>query len=198
MHQKSILILCLILCGVLALAAGCTTPGTEANVTPTVTASSVRVSPEQLILTPADLPSGFSIAYIGKMAPGDPNCNASEFCYLEGVLISARSGETNMSTAIDQAVVLYSKPATRERLDSVLADQLPGVAGENLTTLADPGIGDVSAAYQVTIMSGDVPVDGYLVIFGIRDYYEIILVAGPDATENLAEEMARAAASKLS
>jgi hypothetical protein len=47
-------------------------------------------------------------------------------------------------------------------------------------------------------MSGDVPVDGYLVIFGIRDYYEIILVAGPDATENLAEEMARAAASKLS
>lgn len=198
MHQKGILILCMILCGVLALAAGCTIPGTEGNVPPTATSPAVRVSPEQLILTPAELPPGFSIAYIGKMAPGDPSCTASEFCYLEGVLISARSGETTMSTAIDQAVVLYSEPATRERLDSVLADQLPGVAGENLTTLADPGIGDVSAAYQVTLMSDNVPVDGYVVIFGIRDYYEIILVAGPDATVNLAEDMARAAASKLS
>jgi hypothetical protein len=198
MNQKSVLILCLALCGALILVAGCTTPGTQPNVTPAATATPPAVTAlDDLLLISADLPPGYSIVYMGEMGPGDPNCTASEVCFIEGYLVSARSGETNTSTAIDQAVVHYSKPATPATLETVLVDQLPGVASGNVTPLTNPAIGDASAAYLVSLPTATGPVDGYIVIFGKGDFYEIILVAGPDASESLATDMAKAAAAKL-
>jgi hypothetical protein len=195
MKRSVVIICCLALCSVLAIAAGCTSPvqtNATGSVTPTPPAT---VSLKDLTLSSDDLPQGYSIVYRGEMAPGDPNCSASEVCYLQGYFISAANGESNTSTIIDQAVVFYSKPAVSATLRAVLADQLPDIANGNLTPLADPGIGDASAAYRVTLPTAGGPVEGYIVIFGKGNLYEIFMVTGPDASERLVIDLARKASS---
>ncbi len=196
MNQKYVLVLFLALCGVMALAAGCTSP-TQPTVTPTaIPTTSAVVSLDDLLLSPADLPEGYSIVYREEMGPGDPNCTG-EVCYLGGYLLSARNGDSNTSSGIDQAIVRYNKPATAGTLFAVFADQLPDIAAGKLDPLPDPGLGDASAAYQFTLPTEGDPTAAYLVIFGKGDIYEIILVAGPDASEALAMDMAGTAVAKL-
>jgi hypothetical protein len=196
MNQKYVLVLFLALCGVLALAAGCTSP-TQPTVTPTATPPpSAVVSLDDLLLSLTDLPEGYSIVYQAEMSPGDPNCTR-EVCFIAGYLLSARNGDTNTSSGIDQAIARYNVSASPGTLSLVLADQLPSVASGNLTPLPDPGLGDASAAYRFTLQTEGGPMEAYLVIFGKGDIYEIILVAGPDTSESLAMEMAGKAAAKL-
>jgi hypothetical protein len=196
MNQKFVLILFLTICGVLALAAGCTSPVLPAR--PQPNATPVVFTPESIKDLPfvfSDLPQGYSIVYRSQMAPGNPNCT-SEVCYVAGYFTSAQNGQSNTST-IDQAVTIYNTTTTAGTLLPVLIDQIPDVASGNLTALPGPGLGDASAAYRFTIATSAGPVNGYLVIIERGNLYEIIMVIGPDASENLALDMAHKAATKL-
>jgi hypothetical protein len=198
MKRTYILVLFIALCGILALAAGCTSPiPSQETPTPTATVTTVASASEELkdlALSPEDLPAGYSLVYRGDMAPGDPNCTAPMICFLQGYFISASNGIDNTSTFIDQAIVIYNANATPETLRPVLDDQLRGVAsGGNFTELPDPGIGEASALYRFSLPTDGEPLEGYLVIFGKGNLYEIIMVRGPDASESVVVDLARKA-----
>lgn len=199
MKRIYITLLVLALRGILALAAGCTSPlPSQGNVTPTPTATVTSVASaskelRDLALSPQDLPPGYFVVY-QDMAPGDPNCTAPSVCFLQGFFVSASNETDNTSPIIDQAIVLYNANATPETLRQVLDDQLRGVASSgNLTALADPGIGDASALYQFTLPTNGEPLEGYLVIFGKGNLYEIIMIQDPGAAESIVVDLARKA-----
>jgi hypothetical protein len=199
MNRTYVLILFLVTCGALALAAGCTSPVVPAAPQPNATVTPMVFTPDSLkdlLLLPADLPEGYDVVYRGEMAPGNANCTG-EICYITGYFTSAATVESNITTTIDQAVAIYNKNASPENLLPVLADQLPDIAAGNLTPLADPALGDASAAYSFTLPTAGAPLDGYLVIFGKGNLYELIMVIGSKASETLATDMARTAAAKL-
>jgi hypothetical protein len=188
-------------CAVLAIVAGCTSPGIPAgqpNVSPVATP--MVFTPDvlrDLLLVQADLPEGYQISYHGEMSPGNASCTA-DICYLAGYFMSSTKGEGNTSTSIDQAVTIYNRNASQDNLLLVLSDQLPDiVASGNLTPLNDPGLGDVSASYGFTLPTTGAPIEGYITIFSKGNLYEVIMVIGPDASEGLAVDMAREAAAKL-
>lgn len=200
MKRRYIPVLFLALCGVLAIAAGCTSPAVpQGNATPTPTATVTTVASaydalRDIALSAEDLPSGYSLVYRGEMAPGDPNCTAPSACFLQGFFTSASNGSDNTSTIIDQAIVIYNVNATPENLRPVLDDQLRGIAsGGNFTALPDPGIGDVSALYRFSLPTDGESLEGYLVIFGRGNLYEIVMVRGPDASESVVVDLARKA-----
>ncbi|NTV00068.1 MAG: hypothetical protein HGA55_02970 [Methanoregulaceae archaeon] len=197
MKRKYIPVLFSALCGILALAAGCSSLVTpEGNATPTATVTNVASAYDALrgmALSPQDLPAGYSLVYRGEMRPGDPNCTA-EVCFLQGYFISASNGTDNASTIIDQAIVIYNVNAMPETLRPVLDNQLQvNASGGNFTALADPGIGDVSALYRFSLPTDGEPIEGYLVIFGKGNLYEIIMVRGPDASETMVVDLAKKA-----
>jgi hypothetical protein len=143
---------------------------------------------KDLSLSPQDLPAGYSLVYRGEMRPGDPNCTAPS-CFLQGYFVSASNGSDNSSTVINQAIVLYNTDATPDSLRPVLEDQLRDFSA-NLTALSDPDIGDASAFYQFT---GENYGEGYLLIFGKGNVYEIFMVWGQDASESMVIELAKKA-----
>jgi hypothetical protein len=193
MKQKYLPLLFMVLCGILVLAAGCTSPvpGGNHTATPTATVTpvaSARDALKDLALSPQDLPPGYSLVYRGEMRPGDPNCTASA-CFLQGYFISASNGTDNTSTVINQAIVIYDVDATPDSLGPVLTDQLRDLSS-NLTTLPDPDLGDASAFYRFERPDYG---DGYLLIFGKGNVYEIIMVWGPDASESMVIDLAKKA-----
>lgn len=224
MKNMNVIILIFCFAMVMAFVAGCTTnapsspaaprPSTEVpvstvtaaenpvpSVVPTPAPSGSPTSPltglKQFILSPADFPDGYSLIYEGEMVPGDENCTADRLCYLEGYSLSMVTGDANNSTLVDHMVSRYSKPVTPETLNAILADQLPEIASGTPTMISAPSLGDGSAAYRFEFPSPEVPVQGYLVIFGRGDLYEIIMVIGTDANERLAFDLARKSADKL-
>jgi hypothetical protein len=193
MNRKYLPVLLMVLCGVLVLASGCTSPlpqSANGTSTPTATITPVASASDalkDLALSPQDLPQGYSLVYREEMRPGDPNCTA-EVCFLQGYFVN---GTDTKSTFINQAIVLYNTDATPASLDKVLMDQLPNFSA-NLMTLSNPDIGDASAFYQFT--QGDNG-EGYLLIFGKGNLYEIIMVRGPDASETMVVDLAKKALS---
>ena len=194
MKQKYLPLLFMVLCGMLVLAAGCISPVQNGNHTaiPTATVTPVASASDalkDLALSPQDLPPGYSLVYRGEMRPGDPNCTAPSVCFLQGYFISASNGTDNTSTVINQAIVIYNADATPATLGPVLADQLRDLSG-NLTPLPDPGIGDASAFYRYTRGEN---AEGYILIFGKGNVYEIFMIWGPDASENMVVDLAKKA-----
>ncbi len=195
MKRTFILISLLAVCGFLALAAGCTSSvPPQQNVTGTP-GPSTSPSLRDMVLSQADLPAGYTIVYRGEMAPGDKNCTPADLCFVQGYFITANNGQTNTSTNIDMALLTYSRDPSAANLEEVVADQIPEIAEGNLTRLANPGIGDVSALYQFSIPGASQP--SYLIIFGKGRFYEMILVNGPDASESRITGLAGKAVAKL-
>lgn len=192
--KRTIILVCLLAaCGFLALAAGCTS-SVPVNATQTP-APSVSTSLRDLVLTQADLPPGYSIVYRGEMAPPNQTCNPADLCFIRGYFTSADNGQNNTSSNIDIALLSYNRNPSATNLEDVFADQLPEIANGNITRLADPGIGDVSALYEFPLPG--VPQPSYLIVFGKGRFYEMILVNGPDASANLVTSLARKAVAKL-
>jgi hypothetical protein len=198
MKHRYLSLLFMLLCVILVLAAGCTSPvQPEENRTPSPTATITPVASasdalRDLALSPEDLPPGYSLVYRGEMRPGEPNCTA-QVCFLQGYFITASNGINNTSTVINQAIVIYDADTTPASLRPVLEDQLRDFAATaNLTPLPDPGIGDASALYR---FSREDYGEGYLLIFGKGNVYEIIMVWGPDASETMVVDLAKKALS---
>ncbi len=192
MKQKYLPLLLMVAFGILVLATGCTSPIQEGNRTPSATATVTPVASandalKDLALTSEDLPDGYSLVYRGDMRPGDQNCTAPSTCFLQGYFVSASNGADNTSTVINQAIVIYNVDATADTLRPVIMDQLRDLSG-NLTTLPAPGLGDASAFYRYTRGEN---ADGYILIFGKGNVYEIFMVWGPDATESMVLDLAR-------
>jgi len=222
--ERSCVLVLLALAMVLAFAAGCTSSAPGSNVMPqqttqvagpaatatetaqaTAVATDVAIPPSAshtaplraLVLEAADLPDGYSLIYEGEMLPGAEDCPEGEFCYLEGYSVSMVTGDAENSTLVDQTISRYSGHATEETLDAVLADQFPEIMAADIIALKAPPLGDASAAYRFRFPSTGDAVEGYLVIFGKGEVHEMIMVIGTGAGENLALDLAKKAASKI-
>ncbi len=149
------------------------------------------------LLNPSDFPEGYTLVQEGAMLPGDEECPAGEFCYLGGYSISMVTGDDQNTTLVDQMVSRYTLTATKETLNEVLMDQFPEIADGSPAEIPAPPLGDAGVAYRFEFPSTEAPLNGFLVIFGRGNLYEIIMIIGTDADELLAFDLATKASARL-
>lgn len=195
------------------LACGCTSP-TAAPSSPSspattaspgaipATATGEETSPDALpgmALKLSDFPSGYVIVYEGEALPPDESTLLSDPDYLGGYTITASNESSELSSGelVDQLILVYRKPVTREHLEAVFLQSYPELASWSLSPLDDPGIGDAGIAYQ--FMYPNASLNGFVIAFGKGDVYEILVtMAGDDsANYSLLEDLAISAAAKI-
>lgn len=153
----------------------------------------------EMALKLSDFPSGFELIYEGETLPPDESSLLSDPYYQGGysITVSNESPELSAGEMVDQMILVYSRPATRERLEEVFFAHYPELSNWSLTSLPDPGIGDASIAYH--FVYPETTLTGYTIIFGKGDVYEIIMTMRGDDTAEYAliEDIARKAAGKI-
>ena len=202
-HQKIILIAIL---AVAVVVSGCTTQTGNPSA-PTAATSPVSTRPAGtsldtlpgMALALTDLPPGFEMIYEGETLPPDESTLLSDPDYQGGysVSFSNESSELSAGGLIDQTILVYSRPVTREYLKEVFFANYPDIANWSLTPLADPGLGDASVAYG--FVYPNTTLSGYMVAFGKGDVYEFVLTMATDETTDytLLQDLARKAASRV-
>lgn len=185
---------------------GCTSqtgvPTTPSTVTTGVTSNSAPTPLEKLpemALGLSDFPPGFELIYEGETFPPDESSLLSDPYYRGGysITVSNESPELSAGEMVDQMILVYSRPATRERLEEVFFANYPELSNWSLSSLPDPGIGDASIAYH--FVYPETTLSGSTIIFGKGDVYEIIMTMRGDDTADYAllEETARKAAGMI-
>ncbi len=177
--------------------AGTATPGTPPATGP-VKETSVDVLPG-MALKQSDFPRGYVMVYEGEAIPPDESTLLSDPDYLGGYTVTASNESSELSSGelVDQLILVYRKPVTRENLEVVFLESYPDLATWSLSSIDDPGIGDASIAYQ--FMYPNASLNGYVIAFGKADVFEIfVTMAGDDsANYSLLEDLAKKAAVKL-
>lgn len=147
----------------------------------------------------SDFPPGFELIYEGETLPPDESSLLSDPYYQGGysITVSNESPELSAGEMVDQMILVYSRPAIRERLEEVFFANYPELSNWSLSSLPDPGIGDASIAYH--FVYPDTTLSGSAIIFGKGDVYEIIMTMRGDDTADytLLKETARKAAGKI-
>lgn len=188
----------------MVLACGCSSqpaaPSSPSS--PAETASAKETSPDALpgmALKLADFPTGYVMVYEGEYMPPDESTLLSDPDYLGGYTVTASNESTEPSSGelVDQLILVYRKPVTRENLELVFLQSYPELATWSLSSIDDPGIGDAGIAYQ--FMYPNASLNGFVIAFGKGDVYEIfVTMAGDDsANYSLLEDLAKKAAVKL-
>lgn len=188
------------------LAAGCAsqtgTPSAPPGDAPQAGTPMVTTSPEDLAafaLDLSDLPRGFEQIFEGEILPPDESTllGDQDFVGSYSFAASNESEELAAGELVEQIVILYHKPASREHLDTLVKAFYPEFSSWSLSPLPDPGIGDVSSAYHFS--DSGTTLSGYLVVFGEGEVYSILMTMRGDETADyaLAREMAEKAAEKI-
>jgi hypothetical protein len=130
----------------------------------------------------SDFPEGFELIYAGDTEPPAESTLLADPAYRGGysVTVSNESSDFPTGELVDQIVLIYSRPVTRERLAEVFTENYPELSTWPLTTLEDPGIGDASIAYHFTYP--DTTLSGYTIAFGRKDVYQILTTMTGDGT----------------
>ena len=197
-------LLAAVLAGIL-FSCGCTsqpTSSTRAG-TPTMSAiSAVGTSPDMLpaiALDLSDFPEGFELIYAGETEPPAESVLLSDPAYRGGysVTVSNESSDFPTGELVDQIVLIYSRPVTRERLAEVFTENYPELSTWPLSPLPEPGIGEASIAYHFAYP--ETTLSGYTIVFGKGDVYQIVTTMTGDGTADYGflQEIARKAAAKF-
>jgi len=198
-------LLAVALAGVVMIS-GCTSQ-TGAPFTPTASASTMATPVEMtsletlsgMALEVSDFPPGFELLFEGETMPPEESTLLSDPSYQGGYSVTVSNESSDLATGelIEQVILVYTQPATRERLDEVFLANYPEFSDWSLSQLKDPGIGDASVAYRFAYPN--TTLSGYSIGFGKGDVYEILLtMAGDDTADyDLLEAIARKAASKV-
>lgn len=185
---------------------GCTSQTEVAptqSATPTREASPSAPTPLEMLpgmaLELSEFPPGFELVYEGETLPPDESSLLSDPYYQGGysITVSNESPELSAGEMVDQMILVYTRPATREKLEEIFFAHYPELANWSLSSLPDPGIGDASIAYH--FIYPETTLSGYTIAFGKGDVYEIIMTMRGDDTADytLAEETAKKAAGKI-
>lgn len=180
-------LLAAVLAGIL-FSCGCTSQpasSTQAGAATTSVISAVETSPDMLpviALHLSDFPEGFELIYAGDTEPPAESTLLADPAYRGGYSLTVSNESSDFPTGelVDQIVLIYSRPVTRERLAEVFTENYPELSTWPLTTLEDPGIGDASIAYHFTYP--DTTLSGYTIAFGRKDVYQILTTMTGDGT----------------
>ncbi|MDD1715493.1 MAG: hypothetical protein LUQ01_00690, partial [Methanolinea sp.] len=190
-------------CGCTSQTAGPSSPaGTASPATPSATVPVKETSLDALpgmALKLSDFPKGYVMVYEGEAMPPDESTLLSDPDYLGGYTVTASNESSELSSGelVDQLILVYRKPVTRENLETVFLQSYPELANWSLSPIDDPGIGDAGIAYQ--FMYPNASLNGFVIAFGKGDIFEIfVTMAGDDsANYSLLEDLAKKAVSKI-
>ncbi|MCX6694358.1 MAG: hypothetical protein NT074_07425 [Methanomicrobiales archaeon] len=176
-------------------------PSPPVTTSPAVTPNTPP-SPEKMALVASDFPAGFSILYAGETAP-DENCTEKNFCTTGGYSVSAgnTSGTSADGMLLDQTILIYTQPATKERLSTVFDASYPELSSWGITPLPDPQISDMCLAWRFAVpqaaMPGNATLGGYALTFGKGGVYEIFVAIGTQSDYTLVKDLAGKAAARV-
>ena len=216
--QRSILFgLCLIICAAI-LGAGCTSlsgagsapaPGTA------TTAPSANVSLAPLALTPADVPTGYTLVSARQKSADEMSTLARDLGWKQGyvVVYSTPANSTVKPTTITQTLTVYSDKSTTDMVSLVYSNEQQQ-KGLVFSDLAQPATGADTRAFSAvpvnvtpTATTGSMsaladnsrttPAEGYTeVIFGKGTVLEVIRMTGPAAQYDTLKALAETAYAK--
>ena len=215
--QRSILFgLCLIICAAI-LGAGCTSlsgagsapaPGTA------TTAPSANVSLAPLALTPADVPTGYTLVSARQKSADEMSTLARDLGWKQGyvVVYSTPANSTVKPTTITQTLTVYSNKSMTDMVSLVYSNE-EQQKGLVFSDLAQPATGAGTQAFSAVPVnatptvttgmagfaenSGTTPAEGYTeVIFGKGAVLEVIRMTGPAAQYDTLKTLAETAYAK--
>jgi hypothetical protein len=188
------------------LAAGCASqtggPSAPSGDTSQAGTPAATASPEDvaaLALDLSDFPQGYELIFEGEILPPDesPLLGDRDFVGSYSFAASNESEELAAGEFVEQIIILYHKPPSRENLDILVKAFYPEFSSWSLSPLPDPGIGDVSSAYHFSDSS--TTLSGHLIAFGESEVYCVIMTMRGDGTADyaLTKEIAEKAAEKI-
>ena len=151
-----------------------------------------------LSLAASDLPAGYLL--ISEFSPliPDDECTG-DFCLLNGGGITAEKTADSGNISVDQMVMVYSKPVTKDLLVQVFNESYPELSTCNIGELIAPEIGNARVAFNYTVPESigpkNPPLTGYVMVFGTGDIYEVFKSTG--GTYEDLKEITGVAAGKL-
>jgi hypothetical protein len=152
-----------------------------------------------LALEEKDLSAGYVIDQEFSPILLDDTCTG-DFCLIDGGSFSASKNAATGNLSIDQEIMVYSKPVTKDLLILAFNETYPELSTWNLAEQKAPEIGNVSIAFKYTVPEAigpkNPPLTGYVIAFGTGDVYEIF--KSTDGTYDDLKESAEVAATKLS
>lgn len=156
-----------------------------------------KKEPSELALTLSDLPDEYTIVERTERTKSDVSKEGLELGWKKGYYVRfAKVDKDNpyMVTVIEQLISIY--PA--ENISKVIV--LPTESSENRTyeELSNPGIGDKSRAFRITVKDefGEEK-RVYMIEFIKKDVYEALYMHGTVTDYELLKEIARKAAEKI-
>jgi len=151
-----------------------------------------------LSLEASDLPAGYVIDLPFSSFEDEIKCDG-DFCVVTGGSFSISKTAESGNISVNQEILVYSQPVTKELLVQVFNESYPELSTWNIGDLADPDIGNESVAFNYTVPETIGPKDpaltGYVIVFGTGDVYETFKSTG--GTYDDLKEIAEVAAGKL-
>jgi len=151
-----------------------------------------------LSLEASDLPAGYVIDLPFSPFEDEIECDG-DFCVVTGGSFSASKTAESGNISVDQEILVYSQPVTKELLVQVFNESYPELSTWNIGELVAPEIGNESVAFNYTVPEDigpkNSPLTGFVIIFGNGDVYETFKSTG--GTYDDLKEIAEVAAGKL-